>query len=30
MALVLLLGLYIPKPLGDLVNQAVAYLEMKP
>ena len=30
MALVLLLGLYIPKPLDDLVNGAVAYLEMKP
>jgi hydrogenase-4 component F len=30
MALVLLLGLYIPKPLNDLISDAVAYLEMRP
>jgi hydrogenase-4 component F len=30
MALVLLLGLYIPKPLGDLISDAVAYLESRP
>ena len=30
MALVLLLGLYIPQPLGDLVKDAVAYLEVTP
>jgi hydrogenase-4 component F len=30
MAIVLLLGLWVPKPLGDLISEAVAYLEMKP
>jgi hydrogenase-4 component F len=30
MALVLLLGLYIPRPLSDLLNDAVRYLEMQP
>jgi hydrogenase-4 component F len=30
MALVLLLGLYIPRPLSELVNGAVGYLEIRP
>jgi hydrogenase-4 component F len=30
MAIVLLLGLCIPKPLGDLLNDAVGYLEARP